>query len=882
MRLIVNGETCEIQASPDLSLLTWLRREKGLISLKDGCSQGVCGSCSVLINDKAQRSCLIKINQLPDNSVIETLEGFSEKEMESFTRAFVEKGGVQCGYCTPGMLVSAKALLRKNPEPSRDEIAKGIRNNLCRCTGYHKIISSIESASNLLRNEKEVGHGANDEKGLSQPEHCGVGARVKKYEAECLIQGKKAYVADLRVQGMLYGALKFTDHPRARILHVDMAEARAYPGVHGVLLAEDVPGSRCTGLIHRDWPLMIAEGELTHYIGDVIAEVVADTPEIARAAARLIEVQYEVLPPVSHFEQAVAEDAPRVHPEHSNVLCRSSVQRGDAENQLGNSELVVSGVYETQCVEHAFLEVESCLAVPGQREDETIHIYSQGQGVYEDQRQIAMLLNLPEKSVTVELVPNGGGFGGKEDLTVQGHAALACTLLNCPVQFTLTREESMRMHPKKHPMRLHYRLGCDLKGKLTALQARIETDSGAYASVGMKVIERAVGHATGAYFVPHVSVEGVAVYTNNIPNGAMRGFGANQATFAMETALEELCALGRDRAEKEGLNSAPFDPFEFRLNNVLRPGDSNATGQVIGADAGAEACLRALAPYYKVALKQGKVAGLACGIKNTGVGNGMPDECRVKLEILAGGRIRVHHGWTEMGQGVFTMCQQVVCEELSLEIGNIEVMVDTSYRTPAGMTTSSRATTLVGNALLDACASLKNELKQTTMDRLTGRFFEGYWVCDWTAKPRPGQHAPTTHFSYSYAAQCAVLDEKGKIERVVAAHDAGRVMNPTLFEGQIEGAIHMGLGYAVREEFIQKDCMPVTTKLGKCGILRSTEMPPVDVIPVEVPDLHGPYGAKGVGEIGLVPTAGAVGNALYHFDGRFRRRLPFKERILKR
>jgi len=860
MKVRVNGQPTEIPQRFSGNLLTFLREELGLRSTKDGCSgQGVCGCCSVLLNGRATQSCIIPIERLVEGDEVMTLEGFSDQERHIFAQSFVSKGGVQCGFCTPGFVVAGKGLLDQKPNPTRGEIRKSMRGNLCRCTGYKKIIDSVSHAAEVLRGEREL------ESPESKKEFGGVGDRVHKYDSYRTALGDRPFVADLDVDGMCFGALKFTDHPCAKVSRIQIEKATSSNAVLAVYTAEDIPGEKLVGLLDHDWPVMVGEGEQTNYIGDVLAVVIASNRSAAREAVNLIEVDYDVLEPISSVDQALGQNSRSVHPGKSNVMSRSSVNRGDVDAAFGDSTYVAKATYETQCIEHGFLEPEACLAMP---EGDGLKVYSPGQGVYEDCRQISEMLNLRREQINVELVPNGGGFGGKEDMSVQGHAALAAYLLQKPVQIVLTREESMRMHPKKHPMRLEYRLGCDAEGKLTALEARILADSGAYASVGSKVVERAVGHSTGAYCVPNVKVEGLAIYTNNIPNGAMRGFGANQATFAMDSAVEELCVQGG------------FDPFEFRMANALRNGDRTATGQRIQAGAGVQACLQALEPYLKRAAQEGKAFGLACGLKNTGIGNGGPDESRVKIEVHGNGRLTVHHGWTEMGQGVFTVCQQVVSEVLKLNPSFIDVKVDTRYSSPAGMTTASRATALVGNSLLDAARKLKHALRDASHQDLKGKFFEGYWRCEDTDPPESESKNPYTHFAYSYAAQCVILDPDGAIEQVVAAHDAGKIINPTLFEGQIEGSVHMGLGYAIREEFLQDQSMPKTTKFGKCGILRSTETPPIKVIGVEVPDPVGPFGAKGVGEIGLVPTAGAVGNALFHFDGERRTKLPFKTRFL--
>ncbi len=854
MRFLLNGVETNYTGDPEQSLLNYLREEAGIISPKDGCApQAACGCCAVELNKRTVLSCVTPMRKVDGGTVI-TTEGMEELEKNAFVTAFAEKGGVQCGFCIPGIVMRARTLVAKNPHPSREEIAKALTNHLCRCTGYVKIIDSIEYAAELIRERRFTKIDRDSGK---------VGTRMPKYEAEALVLGQRPYVCDYKIPGMLHGALRYSDYPKARVLRINTETAAGVPGVQRILTAEDVPGERRVGLIVNDWPLFIAAGETTHYIGDVLALVVADDEETARKAAKMIEVEYEVLQPVTDMHEAVKPDSPQVHPGRSNVLEQCVVNRGNADNALENSAYVVQHTYKTQTVEHGYMEPEACLSQP---DGDGVTVFSQSQGVYEDRRQIASLLGLPEKLVNVQLVPNGGGFGGKEDMSVQGHTALAAFLLQRPVKVVLNREESIRMHPKRHPIELNFTLGCDERGKLTALKACIIGDTGAYASVGMKVLERAAGHSTGAYRVPNVDVISTTVYTNNIPNGAMRGFGANQANFAMECALDELC-------EKGG-----FDRWQFRFDNALSEGDMTATGQVLKGGVGVRETLLAVKDEFKSA----GYAGLACGIKNTGIGNGMNDESTVKISIDGAKRVTIHHGWCEMGQGIHTMAVQTLCEETGIDPAMVQVEVSTRDEAPAGMTTASRATSLLGNAIINACRQLKSDLQNSSLEQLTGRTYSGAWVCDWTTKPGEEADEIVTHYSYSYATQLVILDDDGKIKKVVAAHDAGRIMNPTLFEGQIEGSVHMGLGYALSEKLEYENGVPKSYRLRDCGILRAGEMPEIKVIGVEVKDPLGPYGAKGVGEIGLVPTAPAVANALWKYEGKRIFELPIKNKERKR
>ncbi len=845
MQFTLNGKKTTFDGDPELPLLTYLREQEHIISPKDGCApQAACGCCVVQLNDRAVLSCVIPMSKVADGQVV-TTEGLDERTQNIFANAFVEKGGVQCGFCIPGIVMQSKVLLDKNPQPSRQEVSKALTPHLCRCTGYKKIEDAILSAAEMLRN------GAPQE---SRSQTGKVGERLHKYDSHKTVLGHRPFVCDMVVDDMVYGAVKLSDHPRAKIKSIDTSEAERSDGVTRVVTADDVGGERHVGLIVKDWPVMVKAGETTRYVGDVLAIVVATSEQAARQAVDKIKVDYDVLEPVTDPHAALQPDAPQIH-ESGNLLSETIIKTGDADAQLAQSDFVAKGKFQTQTIEHGFMEPESCLAKPWY---DGVEVFSQGQGVYEDRTQIAALLNLPEDKVKVVLVPNGGAFGGKEDLSIQGHASLCAHLLKRPVKITLTRDESIRMHPKRHPLWMDYAVGCDKNGRLTALKARIIGDTGAYASVGMKVLERSAGHAAGAYYVPVVDVESRAVYTNNIPNGAMRGFGVNQVTFAVESLIDELC-------EKGG-----FDRWQFRYDNALREGLRTATGQVIGKGAGVQNSLLSVKEIFQ----QARYAGLACGIKNTGIGNGMPDIGRAKIIIESPDKIIVSHGWTEMGQGVHTMAVQMLCQELNIDPAMVEVRVDTTDESVCGMTTASRETSLVGHAIINACKKLKHDLKERALGELEGREYEGSWVCDWTTKPGKQVDNPVTHYSYSYAAQVVILDDEGQVEKVVAAHDAGKIINPTLFEGQIEGSIHMGLGYALTEDFVQENGHPKSTRLRKCGILRAKKTPEMQVIGVEVPDPNGPHGAKGVGEIGLVPTAGAVANALHQFDGVRRYRLP--------
>ena len=833
---------------PEETLLDHLRLEQKITSAKDGCSgQGVCGACTVEINSKPKLACRTKMKDL-GGAIICTTEGLPEKFRAVISKKFAEKGAVQCGFCSPGMVMRAKGLYNINKTPTRSEIIKAISPNLCRCTGYVKIVDAIGAAFNEMKGIEEG----------KRPISALVGEPFPKYKAIDTSLGVRDFVNDMHFDGMVHGALKFSDHPRARIIHIDIKKAKETAGVIRIFTAKDIPGQQYTGLIFQDWPLMVNEGEITSFIGDVIAGVVAENEATARKAVSLIHVDYEILEPVTDMNKAKMPDSLQVHSGKSNVLETCSISFGEVEKGFQEAAFISGGVYRTQLIEHAFLETETAIALP---EVDGVRLYSQGQGVYVDRQQVAKILGLPEEKVKVVQVQNGGGFGGKEDMTVQGHASLFAYLLKQPVKVHLNRDESIIMHPKRHPVQMDISLACDKNGKFTAIKLNAAGDTGAYASVGTKVMERVVGHATGAYSIPSVDIKAITVYTNNLPAGAMRGFGVPQIVFAVESCVDEICRMGG------------FDRWQIRFDNALENGARTATGQVLQG-VGLKKTLLAVRDEFSKA----KFAGIACGIKNTGVGNGMIDDSEVKIRIVSDKQVIIEHGWSEMGQGIHTMAIQILHQETGIPPGIIEVMVDTEADLPTGMTTSSRATALVGNAIIDAATRIKEDLKHGSLSQLTGRVYKGKYVCDWTCKPGANTDTPVIHFAYGYATQVVILNEKGEITKILAAHDAGKIMNRMLFEGQIEGALHMGMGYALTEELPLKDGRPVSLKFSDLGILRADDMPLMEIVGVEEKDPVGPYGAKGIGEIGMVPTAAAIANALYAFDGIKRTRLPMKRK----
>ena len=848
VQFVANGVPVSVRSNHP-HLLSALREELNITSPKDGCSpSGQCGCCTVFVNGKAVVSCQTSLEKVAGGEVT-TLEGIDESERRKYSDAFAACGGLQCGFCIPGIVVRAKAQVdKKGAELKREDMARHLGAHLCRCTGYVKVLDAIEMVA------------------LGQtpvlPKVGGIGSRSVKYEAHELALGDRGYVDDIRIDGMLHASLHFTAHARAKVLAIDSSKALALDGVSAVFTAADVPGELMVGIIYKDWPVMIPIGGFTSYAGDVLAVVVARDRITARAAAELIDVQYEVLKPITDPRSAITSNEVAVWKTTSNVLSTSTYKRGDVDAAFANCAHIVEQDFSTQRIEHAFLEPESTLAVPSQ-DGTRLHVYSGGQGIWDDRNDIANLLGLSNDQVTVELVTNGGAFGGKEDMSNQAHASLAAWLLQVPVKCTLSREESFLMHAKRHPIDMSYKIGCDADGKILALHVRAIGDSGAYASVGMKVLERMAGHASGPYQVPNIDVEAIAVRTNNPVCGAFRGFGANQAQFAMEGVLDRL-------AEKVGI-----DGWSIRRANVIMPGMVWGPGQIMDDGClGASQCLDAIKPAYDAARASGKAIGLGLGLKNSGLGNGFKEITKAVVHFKHDGRIEVRHGWTEMGQGINTVAQQVAVEELGVDGSLIDVIVDTTRELGFGQTTGSRGTLMGAGAVKAACEAARVANCAIGIDHV------GEYRVDWTNKlGEPGVDNPIIHSTFGYAAQLVIVDrETGKIEHVVAAHDVGRAVNPQLCEGQIEGSVHMGLGYALSEDFPSdpETGFPTNKTLRSLGILRAKDVPKISVQLVESAQPNSPYGIKGVGEIGLVPTAGAVAAALHDFDGVWRSKLPMK------
>ena len=915
-RLLINGE--EHVTSENKSILRYLRDDLHLTSVKDGCSEGACGTCTVIVDDRAVKSCVLT-TKLAVGHAITTIEGLSEEEREAFVYAFGTAGAVQCGFCIPGMVLAGAALIRRCPDPTSTQIAEAIRGNVCRCTGYKRIIVGIKKAAAVLRGEEAI------DPAIEAGESYGVGEQIFRTDVRAKVLGTGQYPDDLDERdfpGLTIASAVRSKYPRARVLSIDAEKARALPGVVGVLTAADVPVNQVGHLIY-DWDVMIAEGDITRCVGDALALVVAKDRKTLVRAKKLVKVEYEELTPVRNIDEAAAPDAPIIHESFNafgnhvvlknNICQQRHVTRGDAKAALAASAYTVTDTFVTPFTEHAFLEPECAVAAPYKN---GVKVWSTDQGAYDTRKECAHMLGWdaePER-VVVQTMFVGGGFGGKEDVSVQHLAALAAYKLNVPVKCFLTREESIAFHPKRHYMRGTFTLGCDEQGHFTGMDCEINFDTGAYASLCGPVLERACTHSVGPYKYQNTDIRGYGYYTNNPPAGAFRGFGVCQSEFALESLIDVL-------AEKVGI-----DPWQIRYINAIEPGAVLPNGQIADCSTALKETLEAVKDAYYA--HPGR-AGIACAMKNAGVGVGLPDKGRCNIRVENGVAV-IYAATSDIGQGCNTVFTQDVAEACGLPrrcIANGEC--STENAPDSGTTSGSRQTVVTGEAVRGAAFLLRDAMLayergeevpegqiRAGGDGKTFRFEDGREYTVPAEELTPG-HArvasdpvaalaalegrefyyeyfePTdklgadvpnakSHICYGFATHVCILDDEGRPAEFYAAHDSGRVINPIAIQGQIEGGVLMGMGYALTEDFPLKDCVP-QAKYGELGLFRADAIPEIHAIYVERDEqLPVAYGGKGIGEIATIPAAPAVQNAYHAFDGKLRRELPMRDTFYTR
>lgn len=907
IKLHVNGEPQEVEIGPQTTLLQVLRDQLRLTGAKNGCDHGRCGACTVIVNGVARRACITPARRV-EGKHVETIEGLGRYgELHPLQRAFIEHGAVQCGFCTPGFIMSAKALLDRKPRPTREDILEALENNLCRCTGYNKIVEAVEAAANALRAQRGERRLLGTKPLPPQATDYTlkvVGHSVTRPDAHAKVTGAPIFTDDLYFDGMLQARVLRSQYPHARLLKIDVGQARQLPGVVAVLTADDIPGAKNHGLVVNDWPVLAYDK--VRYVGDAVALIAAESQEIANEALNLITVTYDPLPVVDSALTAMQVHAPQVHQENENgnLLKHIEIRKGDIQEGFARSDIIVEQVYRTPMGDHLFMEPECSLVVPD--EDGGLTVYVGSQIPFADRRQIAASLALPEEKVRVRHMAVGGGFGGKEDIAGQIHAALLAQATGRPVKLTYTRQESLIAHPKRHATIIRLKTGITKEGRLMAVETRILGDAGAYASLSEKVMTRAVTHAAGPYDVPHVKIDCDTFYTNNPPAGAYRGFGATQVHFAIETQMDIL-------AERLGMS-----PFVFRQRNALRAGGITATGQRLTESAGLPATIErarlqvrelagadATASRAPLAPHKRRGWGLACAYKSVGLGGGADDVARAVVEITEKGTVRVRAGAAEIGQGLVTVLAQIAAEVLGTDLSRVEVVLGHTDQTPdCGPTTASRQTYVTGNAVRLAAEKLRRETstivagelaaapdslvfrdsrvispdgrsmpfsETASLARREGRSLEAFYEYQApTTVPlgRPGD----AHFAYGFGTQAAQVEVdltsgEVKVLRVVAAHDVGRAVNPLAVEGQIEGGIVMGIGYALTEEFRVEEGLVKSDNLARYKIPTIRHMPQVHAIILEYRTGEGPFGAKGVGEVTSIPTAPAILNAIYNACG---------------
>ncbi|MDX2160042.1 MAG: molybdopterin cofactor-binding domain-containing protein [bacterium] len=900
--ITVNGTQFRREIAESRTLAQFLRVDLGLTGTKIGCEEAECGICSVWVDGTPVDSCVYPAFKAQGRRVT-TIEGLANGEaLHPLQQSFIDHGAVQCGFCTPGLLMTSAALIEEQPDPTDDDIKHALKDTFCRCTGYTSVIQAIKSAAREKRglppltvNEPEV----------DEPMHV-VSRSVPPQDVIEKVTGQAQYTDDYTFPGMLYARTLRSPLPHARVIRIDTDQVKALPGVRAVLTHQDVPGENLHGLVYRDWPVLC--GDRVRYVGDAVAIVAADTQEIADTALRLIHVEYEPLGVVADPEYAHSPDAPVLHPNHptGNLLKHIKVRHGDIEQGFAQADVIVEHEYRTPTTEHAFLEPECAIGVPkGYDDHEKLTVYVGSQIPYQDRNQLALAMNIPDTEIRVIGTLIGGGFGGKEDIAGQIHVAMLATVTGLPVKMLYSRQESLIFHPKRHATIIRIKTGATRDGKLTAVEATLYGDGGAYASLSDKVMTRATTHATGPYNVPNAKIDCYAMYTNNVPSGAFRGFGVTQSAFAVEQNMDMIAeALG-------------MDALELRRINAQTVGVTTATGQLLRESVGLletiddvrRDMLDSSGQEFQWAWRDGHKAygwGIACAYKNTGLGGGAPDKSEAEVEAFEDGTLEVRTAAADMGQGIAHVVAQCAAEEMHVPYGRVRVLLCDTDRTPnGGPTTASRQTFMTGNAARLAAAALRDAITQSAAEMLdipphSIRYEEGLLrsedtrqplelgqVVGWmkqhglSARARHEYHAPKTqplgtggdmHFAFSYATQAALVEvdtETGEVAclKVLSSTDIGRAINPLMLQGQIEGGIVMAMGNCLTEAFIIENGVPWSRLLSRYKMPSIKHAPEIVSRLVEHRAAEGPYGAKGVGEIPSINTTPAICNAIYNAVG---------------
>lgn len=916
IEFIVNGKAVALEAVEGEMLADLLRNRLNLTGVKVGCKENECGACTVVIDGEPVLSCnypAVKAN----GKTITTVEGLAGdgKKLHPLQEAFIQCGAVQCGFCTPGQLMTAYALLLHNPDPSEADIRYALKDTLCRCGGYTAIITAIQAAAKALRSGEAV---EAPQVPVSTRARKAIGRIVPRPDALDKVTGKAVYTDDVKFEGMLQACVKRAMIPSAIVKRIDVSRARALPGVVAVLTAADIPGDHYHGVVIPDWPSLVGVGERIRYVGDAVAIVAAETRDIAGAALELIEAEFEPLPVVSGAVQALQPDAPQIHTS-GNLLKHIKVRKGDVQAGFAAADVTLEETFFTPQMDHAFLEPECSVARP--LSNGTMEIYVGSQIPYADRKEVALALGWPEERVRVIGQMVGGAFGGKEDIAGQIHAALLANATGRPVKLLYDRHESLISHPKRHATQIRVKLGAKKDGRLTAVETELYGDTGAYASLGEYVMTRATTHSSGPYETPNARADCYAMYTNNPPGGAFRGFGVTQSIFAIESAMDML-------AEKLKMN-----PVALRRLNALRSGSVTNTGQVLRESVGLVECIDKVSAEMKCLSgvepfkaridpqepHKRRAWGFAVAFKNTGLGVGAQDKSGAEAELRRDGIIEVRTSAAELGQGLPTVLALIAAEELEQLPENIHVLLSDTDLTPdGGPTTASRQTYVSGNAVRFAAKALRELLvselcKDYDVNPATIRFSDGCVVVNGDCltlqkiaeqllqrrqsivasyeyvapQTQPLGQPGDIHVAFVYAAQAAEVEVdtrtgEVKVLRVITANDVGTAINPLGLKSQLDGGVIMGLGHALTENFIVHEGQVVTDRLASYRMPSITLTPKITNFVVEDPTAEGPYGAKGVGEVVLIPTIPAIANAVYNAVGVRAHSIPLdQEMILK-
>lgn len=928
MELTVNGQKVHVEPRSGEMLSDLLRERLGLTGTKIGCNEAECGSCTVLVDGEAILSCIYPAARADGKAVL-TIEGLSARNqlgswesletlealpLHPIQQAFILHGAVQCGFCIPGQIMTAYALLNRNPNPTDEEIGQALKDTLCRCGGYPSILNAIRAAAQSLKTGEPISPPTIE----SSSPLTVIGRSYARPDAIDKVTGKAKFTDDLKFEGMLHARVKRANVPHAILKHIDISKARQLPGVKAILTAEDIPGENSHGLVVYDWPVLVGVGEQVRTVGDALAIVAAEDRETATRGMDLIEVEFEPLPVIDNPLQARREDVPQLHPK-GNLLKHIKVRKGDVEQGFAEADVVLEHTFTTAITEQAFIEPECSIArltTEGRME-----VYVGSQIPYADRNQIARVLGWPEDRVRVVGMMIGGGFGGKEDIAGQIHAALLAQATGRPVKLLFDRHESLLVHPKRHATQIRIKVGARQDGELTAIETELYGDTGAYASLGEKVMTRATTHSAGPYSVPHARADCYAMYTNNPPAGAFRGFGVTQSCFAVESIMDMLA------------ESLQLDPAEIRRKNALRTGSTTNTGQLLTESVGLLECIDRVEaemharcegnPYQSRAVAGSphlrRAWGFAVGYKNTGLGGGAPDKAAAEVELCPDGILEVRTSSAEIGQGLVTVLQLIVAQEFNTSPPFVRVLLSDTDLTPdGGPTTASRQSYVSGNAARLAAQVLRQAIAASVAEKYDQppeqvRFEEGLVrlnghaeplqsICQemiaegrqpkalyeyWAPLTKPLGEGGDMHFAYSFAAQAAevevnTLTGEVNVIQVIVANDVGRALNPLGLQGQVEGGVMMGLGNALTENFIVEEGRVITDRLARYRMPSIIHTPEIVSILVEHPTAEGPYGAKGVGELSSIPTTPAITNAIYNAVGVRIDRLPVDQEEIVR